>query len=396
MRSERKFKIYIPKSEQPLSHLSILKMLMFSDKITIVVSQNELKVLKANLDKLYDHLLWSLYHLKYEQGYNQTKFKFELCHQVLAFIFSCIDLTYQTQFSNLIDGKLEHFFKFLEHIKSFEMINLNNIDFNQHTDRKQYIKFSESDKLQKYQNYEFIMNQIRESLKEIKFTDCQFLGRLNSLFPLLYPSIERLYFKSVRFDKNALFGEYKNLMELKFIHCQTYEYQDQMENSQKYKLRNEGATFDIIFRFITNKAQTKPINVVSADVFFENSLQLAYPWPYLMQTYNISFRDTQTVFTFSMVHTLLSFTAHIEGAAKLPPIYLGVTNFKSEARFISKKINQMDKLKILAQISELRVVYIKTGQFKNRMFYNMRLKLSSGQSRIMILTLDVSQGQIHI
>ncbi|TNV74372.1 hypothetical protein FGO68_gene7084 [Halteria grandinella] len=214
---ERPIVIYIPKAEQQLTHYNVLKILKFSQKITIYLQSDENipnENLQANLDKLCDHLHWGMNYLRHEPDYNKQEFFLEIADSQIAFPFLKNELLYLNKFEQLLtNGRLTNFLKFLDHIESFESIFFISPDIGQHAQAENCIRYKNLDikSYRRQSKAELIIKNVREALRIILFQDCNFYGGQIQYIPIMYPSIEKLSFWNVNFCNRTEFGIFKCL-----------------------------------------------------------------------------------------------------------------------------------------------------------------------------------------
>ncbi|TNV83785.1 hypothetical protein FGO68_gene2499 [Halteria grandinella] len=303
--------------------------------------------------------MWAIQQIKHNQNYNPNEFSFEFQETQLAFPFLNRDFLNIVQFDEL--SRLKHFFQFLDQIDGlkriyFSKLNIRKLTLLDNFDGNNIPGNYSSLQLKAY----MILKQVRESMKIILFSSCNFYADYTTSFPIIYPAVEQLFFADVKFNNKAEIGHYNCLKVINFQKCSIYEFDYEDGKITYYKWRNKDITFDIIFKFIINSLdhkQTTSVNILNADVYFENSLQCNYPWPILAQIRDCNFWDTETVFTFQMFHTLISYTTDLENTSSLPPIYLEISKLSDWDQSMSPEIS--GTLELLRELANLRGLIIK-------------------------------------
>ncbi|TNV74533.1 hypothetical protein FGO68_gene5721 [Halteria grandinella] len=237
-----------------------------------------------------------------------------------------------------------------------------------------------------------IINKMRSCLKQICFQNCGFYGDYTTVFPLNYPSIEKITFWNMRFNNKGEFGKYLCLKEIYFMEeCETYEFHVDNGITTEYRKINDGVTFDIIFKFINNQSeitQLKPIKIIKSDVYFNDSLKRDYPWSLLTRIGQCTLRDSQTEFTFSMIHTFLTSTVDAQNSPPVRPIDLTISKFKDGDTNMPPQMKDIQaQLRQLAKLRGLNVHKMTINNSGNNIKYILQLQLLKNQGRKLNLTI---------
>ncbi|TNV74003.1 hypothetical protein FGO68_gene7912 [Halteria grandinella] len=137
----------------------------------------------------------------------------------------------------------------------------------------------------------------------------------------------------------------------------------------------------MILKFINYEqeyTQTKySLKLLNADMYFEEILQASYPWSLLTSIEQCILRNKETVFTFQMMHTLLSSTIDIENASSLPPIQLTISKFKDGDSSMSPEVKDtMGQLRYLANLRGLII-----QDHKVKLNANQEITPSEGENK---------------
>ncbi|TNV73234.1 hypothetical protein FGO68_gene9900 [Halteria grandinella] len=171
--------------------LGCAKNTQFSDHIIIMALKNEkYDILKTNLDLLSKHFLWAIYNLP---DYQHTEFSFVIADQNLSFLFTMCNSSYMHHIEELKDEKLEHFIKFLDHVKTFKLLHFQGINFSiNRLDNKALIDQNLNDSTWRRQAAgNIVLKQTISLLKSISLENSNFYGDYTQKIPNLYPQKQK-------------------------------------------------------------------------------------------------------------------------------------------------------------------------------------------------------------
>ncbi|TNV72428.1 hypothetical protein FGO68_gene8042 [Halteria grandinella] len=206
--------------------------------------------------------------------------------------------------------------------------------------------------------YIIILNQAKFKVKKLRLIRCTLRDDFTTFFPNIYPSIETVIYENCDLVEPVKFGFYKNQKVLKIINCVTHNSTNVSENGCNFTKTCNGVTFEIIEKLLSKSADPallqqkyiSPLKELEADVYFGTYLNSnqSYLLQVITSIENCKLRDNETVFSYSMIKTLLDSTLQIENASSLPPIQLQISRFKELGQ-----INESQSIKKIMNIAEL-------------------------------------------
>ncbi|TNV74374.1 hypothetical protein FGO68_gene7086 [Halteria grandinella] len=175
--------------------------------------------------------------------------------------------------------------------------------------------------------------------------------------------------------------------------CETYELVVNTDKTYEYRKINNGVTFGIIFKFIINKYLiAQPIHALQADIFFDESLKKNYSLSLLTSINHCVLRDAWTIYSFTIINTLLTSTKDIKKAQSLLPIILNVSNFNDSYQIPNnaKIMDTLSHLRELAKYRGLQATLMSIVNSNNKQICKMQLQLQGNQGRKLNLTINKS------
>ncbi|TNV78991.1 hypothetical protein FGO68_gene15014 [Halteria grandinella] len=235
--------------------------------------------------------------------------------------------------------------------------------------------------------------QSRKSIKTLKFSLSNFLGNFTIHCPKVYPSVETLIYDRSNFIDSAEYSQYENLKVLKILNCTIYSVEVDENQKNIYTKICYGATIDLLKKLIYKQSETSApqntfnsrLKVLEADVYFGTDLQPDnnQPWHLITSIESCKMRDYDTIYSFSMIHTLLRSTASIENASSLPPIQLEIYKFKESDKIFTLDSQQCEQaLRNIAEQQGLIIyAYEEVCSKENYTIYIINIRLKSLEGR---------------